>query len=238
MKYWLGLYISEYFPDMAVGPHAEIISPYFQHVKALLVGGLLLGDVKPQALELVTAKELYKSFTTTFPPPKIIFKYDVQWEQVWRRLQNPVLDPLARDTLFTIIHNIVPNKERVHRFHMIASPNCSACGVIANNVHNFCECGSVREAWFWLRQRILGLMPQNAGIISNFEFLNLMFDSGPFESEILWLLGVHVQIVWNNVICKKKLLSQSFMKSEVQQSFFDHHAARKPILGHISGLFQ
>ena len=68
MKYWLGLYISDYFPDMAVGPHAEIISPYFQHVKALLVGGLLLGDVKPQALELVTAKELYKSFTTTFPP--------------------------------------------------------------------------------------------------------------------------------------------------------------------------
>ena len=77
MKYWLGLYISEYFPDMGVGPHAEIISPYFQHVKALLVGGLLLGDVKPQALGDVTAKELYKSFMTTFPPPKII-----QWKQV------------------------------------------------------------------------------------------------------------------------------------------------------------
>ena len=92
MKYWLGLYISDYFPDMGVGPHAEIISPYFQHVKALLVGGLLLGDVKPQALGDVTAKGLYKSFTTTFPPPKIIFKYDIQWEQVWRRLQNPVLE--------------------------------------------------------------------------------------------------------------------------------------------------
>ena len=39
MKYWLGLYISEYFPDMSVGPHAEIISPYFQHIKPLLVGG-------------------------------------------------------------------------------------------------------------------------------------------------------------------------------------------------------
>ena len=117
--------------------------------------------------------------------------YDIQWEQV--------LDPLARDTLllFTIIHNIVPNKERVHRFHMIASPNCFTCGVIANNVHIFCECESVREAWFWLRQRILGLMSQNAGIISNFEFLNLMFDSSPFEREILWfpVPSFHVQIV-------------------------------------------
>ena len=238
MKYWLGLYISEYFPDMSVGPHAEIISPYFQHIKALLVGGLLLGDVKSEALERVTAKELYEGFTTTFPPPKIIFKYDVQWEQVWIRLQKPVLDPLARNILFTIIHNIVPNKERVHRFCMIASPNCSTCGVIADNVHIFCECENVREAWFWLRQRLLGLMDQTAGNISNFEFLNLMFDTSPFESEILWLLGVHVQLVWNSVICKKKFLSQSFMKSEVQQSFYDHHAARKPSLGHISGLFQ
>ena len=71
---------------MGVGHHADIISPYFQHVKAFLVDGLLLGDVKPQALGDVTAKELYKSFTTIFPSPKIIFKYDVQLEQVWPRL--------------------------------------------------------------------------------------------------------------------------------------------------------
>ena len=237
LKYWMGLYISEYFPDMGVGQHAEIISPYFQHVRALLVGSLILGDVKPEALRLVTAKELYRGFTTTFPPPKVVFRFDIQWELVWIRLQNPVLEPLARDTLFTIIHNIVPTKERIHRFNMVASPNCTSCNVIADNVHIFCECLNVQEAWFWLRQRILGFLPQNAGITSNFEFLNLMFDSSAFDSEILWLLGIHVQLVWNSVICKKKILSQNHIQSELRQKYFDHHEARKPQLCHIVGLF-
>ena len=37
IKYWIGLYAREYFPDMADGPHAEIIPPHFQHMKELLV---------------------------------------------------------------------------------------------------------------------------------------------------------------------------------------------------------
>ena len=38
VKYWLGLYLREYFPDMSSGPHAELLSPYFQHKKRLSTG--------------------------------------------------------------------------------------------------------------------------------------------------------------------------------------------------------
>ena len=31
IKYWLGLYIRDFIPDMARGPHAELLSQYFQH---------------------------------------------------------------------------------------------------------------------------------------------------------------------------------------------------------------
>ena len=31
VKYWLGLHLREYFPDMAAGPHSELVSPYFQN---------------------------------------------------------------------------------------------------------------------------------------------------------------------------------------------------------------
>ena len=77
IKYWVGLYVREYFPDMANGPHAELISPYFSHMKSLLSGGIILGDVNPQNLKLSTAKALYKGFTSSFPPPKIVYKYDM-----------------------------------------------------------------------------------------------------------------------------------------------------------------
>ena len=192
VRYWIGIYVKEIFPDMGPGPHAEIVSPYFQHMKALLAGAVLLKDIDVSNLMLVTAKGLYLSFTSTFPPPKVVFKFDVDWEQVWTRLQNPVLDVMGKEILFIIVHNIVANKERVFRFNMIASPNCSICRVVQDNVHLFCECVTVREAWFWLRQRLLGFLPQEGGTTSNFEFINLMFTSSIFDSEVVWLLGVYV----------------------------------------------
>ena len=51
------------------------------------------------------------------------------------RLQNPVLDMYSRDIMFMIIHNIVANKERVDRFQMTASPNCTICNLVHDNVY-------------------------------------------------------------------------------------------------------
>ena len=107
IKYWLGLYIREFFPDMARGPHAEILSPYFQHMRALLAGALVLGDINVRKLKKVSAKELYLGFTSTFPPPKVVFKFNVEWEMVWKRLQYSVLDQASREIHFLILHNII-----------------------------------------------------------------------------------------------------------------------------------
>ena len=145
--------------------------------------------------------------------------YDINWDTEWLSLQNPVLELLSRDILFKVIHNIVANKGRVHKFNMIASPNCNVCGVIQDNVQLFCECVNVWEAWFWLRHSMLGLLPANKGMTSNFEFVHLMFEVSTLENEVVWLLGVHVQLVWDFVICKKKALSQNSINTEFQSKY-------------------
>ena len=213
IKYWAGIYLKEWFPDMGRGPHAELLTPYFQHMKALLVAGFTLGDITVRNLKRVTAKELYMSFTSTFPPPKVIFKFDVDWDLVWKRLQYQVLDPSSREIHFLIIHNIVANKDRMHKFNMTASPACPSCGVVQDNVHLFCECVSVREAWFWLRQRLLSLLPPEAAATSNFEFLHFMFMKDLLDNEAVWLLGIYVKLVWDNVICKKKIIHQKIIEN-------------------------
>ena len=235
VKYWLGLYVKDIFPDMGVGPHAELVSPYFQHMKSLLTGAVILEDIDVTKLNLVTAKGLYEGFSSTFPPPKVVYKYDVDWDLVWIRQQNPVLDIMGKEILFLLVHNIIANKDRVYKFHLTASPNCSICGVLQDNVHLFCECLNVREAWFWMRQRLLGFLPEGHQL-SNFEFINLMFPSSPFENEIVWLLGVYVHQVWINIICKKKILSQTQIKTEVAQHYLDHQSSSRPSLVHITGL--
>ena len=118
----------------------------------------------------MTAKELYQSNTTSFPPPKIVFKYDVDWSLVWKRLEYLFLDPLGREALFSIIHNIVPNRERLFtKMHLVNTPNCLVCGVRESNTHIFTECLMVREAWGWVRLRMLELLPEENARSSNFE---------------------------------------------------------------------
>ena len=237
IKYWIGLYMQEYFPDMALGAHAEIISPYFKHMKELLVAGIVVGDVDVQRLRKTTAKSLYTSFTSSFPPPKVVYKYDVEWSKVWVRLQSPMLEPKAREILFMIINNIIPNRDRLFsKFHMVADSTCVHCRVLHDNVHLFCECQLLRESWFWIRQRLLDMFPDANGNTSNFEFLHLMFDSYVLENEAVWILGVWVQLVWDFVICKKKMLKLETVKSEFSLKFATHQNSNLPALAHIVGI--
>ena len=93
IKYWLGIYMKEYIPAMGQGPHAEIISPYVLHMKSLLQVAFVLDEIQIENLHLVTANSLYLVFTSSFPPPKIVSKYNADWCKVWQGLQSPCLSP-------------------------------------------------------------------------------------------------------------------------------------------------
>ena len=156
VQYWLGLYAKDYFPEMAAGPHAEIISPYFQHMKELLIAEITVGDIDVKHLRKVSCKSLYSGFTSTFPPPKVVYKYDIDWSKVWMNMQSAMLEPRGKEILFMIVNNIVivQNRDRLFdKFHMVPNHDCVHCGVLHDNVHVFCDCQLVREAWFWVRQR-------------------------------------------------------------------------------------
>ena len=57
LRYWVGLHLRDYFPSMSAGLHAHIISPVFQHLRLLLVEGLVLGDVNAGNLKKVYCSE-------------------------------------------------------------------------------------------------------------------------------------------------------------------------------------
>ena len=87
-----------------------------------------LGDIDVANLKKTSAKSLYLGFTSSFPPPKVVFKYNVDWNQVWHRLQSPMLEPRAREIFFLVINNIVANRDRLfNKFNMVQSPKCIKC---------------------------------------------------------------------------------------------------------------
>ena len=237
LKYWLGLYLRDYFPSMVAGPHAAIISPYFQHMRLLLVEGLVLGDVNAGSLKKVSAKFLYHEYTSSFPPPKVVFKLDVDWPVVWERLDSPVLDPTAREYLFMIIHNIVPNRERLYlKMNMVNNPCCIECNVREDNVHIFTECSMVQEAWFWVRSRLLSMLPETCSRTSNFEFLNFMFEKNTMDLEMIWLLSSVVSYIWSEKINRKRKVKLEHLIGHLQLQYRANQLSRKPRLGHIVGI--
>jgi hypothetical protein len=234
VTYWLGLHLREYFPDMARGPHAEFVSTYFQHMRLLLTEGLVLGDVCATKLRGVTAKALYDGFTSSFPPPKVIFKYNVDWQLVWDRLEYLVLEPFGREVVFNIVHNIVPNRERLYtKMHLVNTPNCMVCGVREDNTHIFTECVMVRESWGWVRMRLLGLLSEASAGCSNFELINLMFEKHHMDLESVWLVVTFVEYVWLEKFVRNMFVKLEQAIGHIKLRYKANQASRKPLLGHI-----
>ena len=80
------------------------------------------------------------------------------------------------------------------------------------------------------------MLPDSQGQTSNFEFLNLMFGCFLLDKEIIWMLGIFVELVWNFVICKKKVLKLETVKSEIFLKFETHKTTKMPRIEHIVGL--
>ena len=97
---------------MGVGDHANRTPAYFQHLKQLFLEAHAAEIIDVEHLNKISAKEIYKDFTSSFPPPKVIFKYEnMPWDDIWDRLNRPILSSHERDIMFIIIHNILPTRE-------------------------------------------------------------------------------------------------------------------------------
>ena len=234
VTYWLGLHLREYFPDMARGPHAEFVSTYFQHMRLLVTEALVLGDICATKLRSVTAKALYDGFTSSFPPPKVIFKYNIDWQLVWDRLGYLVLESSGREVVFNIVHNIVPNRDRLYtKMHLVNTPNCLVCGVREDNTHIFTECVMVRESWGWVRMRLLGLLSEQSAQCSNFELINLMFEKHLMDLESVWLVVTFVEYVWMEKVLRNKIVKLEQAIGHIKLRYKANQASRKPLLGHM-----
>ena len=194
---------------------------------------------KLSAILSVTTKSLFESFTDTMPPPKVELKYpERDFRLTWQRINNPVIDKHARTTLYLLIHERYGTRERGFRLmptHYI-TPLCRNCHVdIEFPSHLFASCDWVKEAWKKLRS-ILENLDMNIAHISDENLLHLNFHHSLRESAILWLMGIYIEYVDNELIANKRKLSSRTFLGRAQAKLFECQYRAMPSLGHISGL--
>ena len=230
VRYWIGTHLETVLPDMGTGDHADSVPEYFQHLQRLFLEAHALEVINVNRLNLVPAKQIYEDFTSSFPPPKVIYKYEnLPWNDIWQRLNHPVLTSKTRDIMFLVIHNILPTRERLHRMNMSINGNCLKMDGVEDVEHLFTGCVRTQVAWAWARRKVIHLMPDWVRQFpSNFELLHLAYEA-ILNTEILWVISTYCCYVWNEKvsngsnysICVDKLrgvMMQEYQENQLSQN--------------------
>ena len=144
--------------------------------------------------------EYAKAFTVTKVEREAVFPY----KDVWRRVNLPVLTAVARESLFLLVHNKYPVKERLFRVGLAVDPYCEVCpgGSICDVEHFFCSCSTVTLVWRWVRGRVVEMLGAGGAQVSNWEIINLVLPTSTFDKEIVWLVGSYVTRVWEEIFVR------------------------------------
>ena len=226
VRYWVGVHLETAIPGMGTGDHAESVPEYFQHLQRLFMESHALEIINVDRLNLVPAKQIYEDFTSSFPPPKVEYKYEnLPWNDIWQRLNHPVLTSKTRDIMFLVIHNILPTRDRLHRMNMSNTDSCKKLDGVEDVEHLFTSCVRTQVAWAWTRRKVIHLMPDWVNQFpSNFELLHLAYEA-ILNTEILWVISIYCCYVWNErvangsnySICVDKLRSVMIQEYEENQ---------------------
>ena len=199
--------MGELLEDLGLGldvsEHATYLPEYYDGFADLLVEAIAAGWLSRNGWSTLSNKIIYAEHSKNFPMVKVEREALVDYKNVWKRLASPVLTAEARDTLFLLLHNKLPVRERLFRIGLAVDPYCEVCpgGVVCDLEHFFCSCSRVVLVWSWVRRRLLDMLGVSSRI-SNWELINLYLPSTSFEKEIVWLVGTYVAGVWSEIFIR------------------------------------
>ena len=160
VSFWLGELLEDLGLGLDVIEHAVELPELYNYLADLLVQGISAGWLSRGSSGLLINKTIYAEHGKNFPLSKVEREAMVEYKNIWRRLGSRVLTAEARDSLFLLIHNKLPVKERVFRIGLAVDPYCEFCpgGVICDVEHFFCSCSRVFIVWSWVRGRLLDML--------------------------------------------------------------------------------
>ena len=99
-----------------------------------------------------------------------------------------MVDNKARDTMFLLLHNKLPVKERLFRIGLRHDPYCIKCAgaEVHDVVHYFCSCEAVSNTWSWVKRQVVQWGQMGAGV-DDWEIINLLFVNSCYDREIVCL---------------------------------------------------
>ena len=189
LSYWLGHHLREIFPDLGGNMPTAQVPPYFKKI-----GNLAIEGSRYDLTIRSKTKKIYQNYTSTPPVPRIQTTLALPWDEVYQRVWNQILTVEQQDLAFTLINNIYPTKERLHRLRQHATGMCTRCEVTDNVQHSFLECQDVQGIWAQVQQQLPDILNiRNDGPEKN--WIQLSFQNSDKEKEKIFVIGTILEYI-------------------------------------------
>ena len=116
----------------------------------------------------------------------MVDKYNLPWEDVWRRMNHPVLGVERKELMFLLVNNVLPTRERLLRMGMRQDALCEKGDGVEDWEHLFCTLRRVEIAWAWMIRRMINIHSVH-GALSDLELINLVI-AGGLEIDLVWFV--------------------------------------------------
>ena len=199
IAYWIGDTLVDLDPDLDSGPHPLSVPDYFGILESLVVFGRISNMIGAGIWKQVTNKMLYHVEAQNFQATKVETDTGVLngYSAAWVRINLHLLRSVEKETLFLLVHNKLPLRERIFRIGLAADPYCVHCddAIICDAEHFFCSCSRVEEVWQPLKHIILRMV--GIGNVSNSDLIKFLYPSCNQENEVIWLVANYIFKVWD-----------------------------------------
>jgi hypothetical protein len=80
------------------------------------------------------------------------------WYKIWENLHRVMLPDPVISTWYTVIHDILPTKERLAEIQIAPTNVCAQCGNLDTPRHRIVTCKEGRVMWSWTRARVADIL--------------------------------------------------------------------------------
>ena len=134
------------------------------------------------------------------------------WEISWSLCNISGLDSEDSSFLFSLLHNLLPTQERMHRVlgpNTVISPVCTLCtlNVVCDQAHALVQCPYNNDTITWIVRILRKLLPN----LQPTQLLSLDQGIAPSDDTALpttWLVAKSLNTVWKARVNKKAILLQ------------------------------
>ena len=200
--YWIGDCLDDFVSGIAALEHARTVPTYFESLAELVCDECIQEDNLHLSWKASSNRVIYRRYIKNLPPCKIELDLGISLQNVWNRLSSPSLDSVTRERMYFLIHNKLPVRERLFRFHSVNDPYCLACfdltgAEIHNRQHFFCTCSKVKHVWQEVIKLLVETSSNQLSGYSDIDLLTLQVPRNDYETELVWIISTYVFEIWS-----------------------------------------